>query len=459
MKVFIGTANITDAPALLKQGFRKLGYEADVGLVNCSHKFYATPGNDVDVPGLIASTKVDVRDSCMTVHPPAEFFEIARHYDLFVFIASYSLMPRLCDLPLLQQMGKKVVCYQTGSELRHELTAEPFWRMYGYEFPSDAYHTCRDESGKVVAWWRGPAFMHTLVNKLYNTRMAERYATTICTHPSIFTLGVRPHMAIQLPMDADKCTFRIPRNRIPLVVHAPSNRAVKRSDIILNTLLELKEEGVPFRLCLLENRPNEEVLRVLSEADVLIDQIVCGCLGRLALEGLASGCAVLSGNSAAVPWPPQRPAISIRPSNIKERLREVLTNPMLRMRLAAEGREYIQKGYHSPEGAARAVLDAVQREKEGNIDYYPTVFTDVAHAMKEEPVPPFLRAMTLDILKRHGTHPDTDLDRLSREGFLPAPLKLDVPRWNLENLHRVGPWNWCSKRIPRPEFEDMYIQD
>ena len=44
MKVFIGTANITDAPALLKQGFRKLGYEADVGLVNCSHKFYATPG-------------------------------------------------------------------------------------------------------------------------------------------------------------------------------------------------------------------------------------------------------------------------------------------------------------------------------------------------------------------------------------------------------------------------------
>ena len=89
----------------------------------------------------------------------------------------------------------------------------------------------------------------------------------------------------------------------------------------------------------------------------------------------------------------------------------------------------------------------------------PDVANVVAHAMKEEPVPPFLRAMTLDILKRHGTHPDTDLDRLSREGFLPAPLKLDVPRWNLENLHRVGPWNWCSKRIPRPEFEDMYIQD
>ena len=65
----------------------------------------------------------------------------------------------------------------------------------------------------------------------------------------------------------------------------------------------------------------------------------------------------------------------------------------------------------------------------------------------------------LEAVAYAGTHPDTDLDRLSREGFLPAPLKLDVPRWNLENLHRVGPWNWCSKRIPRPEFEDMYIQD
>ena len=459
MKIFIGTVNVTDAPALLKEGFRKLGHDAEVGLINYSHKFYPAIENDVDVPGLIAATKAEIDDSGMAVYPPAEFFKIVERYDLFVFIASYSLMPRLCDLPLLQQMGKKVICYQMGSELRHELTGVQFWKVYGHEFPLDAYRTCRDENGKIVPWWRGQACMHTFVNKLYNTRMAERYATTIFSSPPCSNLGVRPYMGMQLPMDADKCTFRIPRNRIPLVVHAPSNRAVKRSDIILNTLLELKEEGVPFRLCLLENRPNAEVLRALSEADVLVDQIFCAALGRLALEGLASGCAVLSGNSEAVPWPPQRPAVSIRPSTVKERLREVLTNPMLRTRLAAEGREYIEKGYHSPEGAAQAILDAIHREENGDFDYYPTVFTDTARAVKEEPVPSFLRTMTLDILKQHGTHPDTDLDRLSREGFLPVQQKLDVPRWNLENLHRVGPWNWCSRRIPKPEFENMYIQD
>lgn len=458
MRVFIGTVNVTDAPALLKEGFRNLGYEADVGLINCSHRFYSTMKNDVDVPGLIASTEVDVSNSCMTVNPPAEFFRVVERYDLFVFIASNSIMPRLCDLPILQQMGKKVVCFQTGSEVRHELTGMQFWKVYGHEFPLEAYHTCREENGNVVSWWRCSTHMHTMINKLYNTRMAERYATTICANPALFSLGIRPYMAIQLPMDEKKCTFKIPRNRIPLVVHAPSNRAIKRSDIILKTLQELKEEGVPFRLCLLENKFNDEVLRILSEADVLVDQVFCDCFGRLGLEGLASGCAVLSGNSAAVPWPPQRPAISIRPSNIKERLREVLTNPVLRMRLAAEGREYIQKGYHSPEGAARAILDALQREEKGDFDFYPTVFTDIAHAVKEEPVPLFLRTMTLEILKQHGVHPDTDLDRLSYEGFLPVLPKLDVPLWNMENIHRVGPWNWCSKRIPKPEFENMYIQ-
>ena len=128
------------------------------------------------------------------------------------------------------------------------------------------------------------------------------------------------------------------------------------------------------------------------------------------------------------------------------------------MRLAAEGMEYIRRGYHTPEGAAREILDAVRREEEGDFDYFPTIFTEEAHAVKGEPVPSFLRTMTLEILRRHGTHPDTDLSRLSREGFLPSPLRGDVPRWDLKKLHRVGPWNWCSKRIPQPEFEDMYIR-
>lgn len=89
-------------------------------------------------------------------------------------------------------------------------------------------------------------------------------------------------------------------------------------------------------------------------------------------------------------------------------------------------------------------------KKKETLIFNPTVFTDIAHAVKEEPVPLFLRTMTLEILKQHGVHPDTDLDRLSYEGFLPVLPKLDVPLWNMENIHRVGPWNWCSKRIPKP---------
>ena len=129
------------------------------------------------------------------------------------------------------------------------------------------------------------------------------------------------------------------------------------------------------------------------------------------------------------------------------------------MRLAAEGREYIQKGYHSPAGAARAILDAIQRGKDGNYDYYPTLFTEKAHGVKKEPIPSFLQKMTRDIFKQYGTHPDTDLKRLESEGLLSASSDEEIPRWNLEALHKIGDWNWCSKRIPKPDFEDMYIMD
>lgn len=460
MKVFIGTKNITDSARLLQQGFQMLGLEADVALLGEKHKFYAdTIKNSIDIEKLYSQTKISLNeDGSLSAVAPMEFQDVIKKYDIFVFIASHSLLPHLVDLKMLQLMGKKIVCYQTGSELRHESTAVPFWSAYGHEFPRDVYKIVRDYNGKIVPFYNSTPFTHSFINKMYNTRMAEQYATTICTTPAANNLGIRPYMVCVLPMEKALCKFRIPRRKIPLVVHAPSNRAFKRTDIVLRTLDELAEEGIPFRLCLLEQVDNAKVLEVLSEADILIDQIACGSVGRLGLEGFCSGCAVISGNSAAIPWPPHRPALSVTPGNFKDRVREVLTNSRLRLQLAAAGREYIEKGYHSPQGAAQAILDAVEREKEKDFDYYPTVFFEKAVASPEEFMPPFLRRLMFEIMKRHGIAPDTVLERLEREGFLPEGVSGEaIPRWDMSHAHKIGPWNWCAKRIPVPDFETVYI--
>ncbi len=466
MKVFIGTINITDAPRLLQQGFRELGFEADIALLKKDHPFYQSTESAFDVDNLYADAKTFVhRDGSLQTKPNKAFVQLANKYNIFIFIAGYSLLPRLTDLNILCRMGKTIVCYQSGSELRHEITSVAFWSAYGHIFPSGAfisdpryYYNPKagpKETKRIAQLLLSTSpFTHSLINKMYNTRMAEMYATTICTHPSIISCGIRPHMSIQLPFDTSLCKFKPPMNDVPLVVHAPSKRSFKGSNLIINTLRDLKDEGIPFRFCFLENLENHDILKTLSQADVLIDQVVCGAFGRLALEGLASGCAVVSGNSSCVPWPPDRPAVSVTPINLKNCLREVLTNKKLRIDLANQGYEYLQKGYHEPTNAAQSILNALEREQNKQFDYYPTAFTEIATKKPYEFIPAFLQNMTKEILTQHGTSPMTNLSRLASEGFIPAEFAhSEVPRWNMDALRNIGPWNWCAKHIPMPSFD------
>jgi Glycosyltransferase len=266
---------------------------------------------------------------------------------------------------------------------------------------------------------------------------------------------VRPYMSLQFPFTADGCRWRIPENDTLKVVHAPTSQQAKGTKTFFRIFQELKDEGVKFDLQVLENRPHHEVLTVLSDADVLVDQLGCDCLGGLSFEGLASGCAVASGNCGSVPWPPDRPALSITPKTAKERIRRLLTDAPLRRSYAERGRDWVDY-YQSPVAAAQAILDALDREKASCFDYYPVLFMQKAQYMPKAPTPEFLQQMTADILLRHGLHPDADIRRLaSSKAISPATVQSleSAPLWDQNTMHKVGPWNWCGKHIPPPSFD------
>ena len=64
-------------------------------------------------------------------------------------------------------------------------------------------------------------------------------------------------------------------------------------DIIINAVDELRKEGYRINFILIENMKNSEVLKILREADILVEQLITG-YGLNAIEGMASGAAVLS---------------------------------------------------------------------------------------------------------------------------------------------------------------------
>jgi hypothetical protein len=153
--------------------------------------------------------------------------------------------------------------------------------------------------------------------------------------------------------------FHIPAREVPHIVHAPTNRSFKKTENITQSLENLRAEGVPFTFELLEDRPNQEVLWALSDADILIDQIGCPeGTGRLGMEGMASGCAVVGCNNSIVPYPGNCPIIRGVADNLTEQLRVLIRNRKLRIHLAEEGRRWMLRGQTSPKITAARMLDA-----------------------------------------------------------------------------------------------------
>lgn len=74
-----------------------------------------------------------------------------------------------------------------------------------------------------------------------------------------------------------------------VIAHAPSNRLVKGTAYLELAVEDLRSQGHAIQLDIIEDVKNEEVLRRLSLADVVVDQLEIGWYGALAVEAMALG--------------------------------------------------------------------------------------------------------------------------------------------------------------------------
>lgn len=443
-RIFVGTSDIAKNVSNIAKGFRDLGYETDT-LVYAKSKFYPNASYTLEPPQFLENMRYRLRpDGTVGVELNAEFIKFVENYDIFVFVAGSSLLPRMVDLPILRQMGKTIVSRHCGTEVRDAHLARIFWKDYGLDYPLydrdvNARRVRIEHEGDVLQVDRyTPAF----VSKMHSVRTSELYADLVTCGPASHTLGLRPYVQTGPPIDLEHFSFRIPRRKVPVILHAPTHMVYKRTDAIVDMLEELHEEGLRFHLELLHDVPHEVVRAKLAEADILIDELACGT-GMLAYEGAAAGCAVLGGHDGiSSPLPRNRPVLHTTVETFKDRVRKVVQDVAYRTRLAVLGREYIDSGVSSPASVAGRILEALEQGQAG-LDLYPTLFAERAFLPQGESVPGYLKQRALEVLRHHGAHPDTNLARLAHEGFLPAlapEAEAAIPRWDVSGLVQEGPW-------------------
>ena len=169
---------------------------------------------------------------------------------------------------------------------------------------------------------------------------------------------------IPLPVDIDSIPFvpAQPRDK-PKVVHAPSRRGFKGTDVVLQALERLKRDRNDFEFRLIEGLPYDEYAREMLDADIVVDQVHSQSPGMSALESLAAGKVVLSGSTllgrSYFPFSQSSPVLDAHPepARLAALLGSILDTKDRFGDLAAKGRSYICD-FHDKNLVAQQFLSA-----------------------------------------------------------------------------------------------------
>ena len=133
--------------------------------------------------------------------------------------------------------------------------------------------------------------------KKFNIRNMDKIANSIYAHnPDI--MNVLPKRTTFLPYPyrfISKAKKEYPVGKIN-ILHVPSHRGVKGTEIIINQINNLKKNkpDLEINLTILENINNLKLLKKLGNFDLVIDQLLVGWYGSIAVESMARGIPVMA---------------------------------------------------------------------------------------------------------------------------------------------------------------------
>lgn len=263
-------------------------------------------------------------------------------FDIFVMpfrsrILDRTVWLKWLEIPLLHLAGKKVILNTYGGDVatpRLRRRADLKYSLYdGYM--ADPQYKIYNEKAIVR-----------------NTRVLEKQADCIISAIDHVDYLDRIDEYFHLRcVDTEKLKPKYEvNNDVPVFVHAPNHRLVKGTDQIIAAIESLNKGGLHCELRIIENTSNAELLKIMSESDAVIDQILMGTYARLAIEAMALGkpvfCYLREDLYQFNPIWTECPIINANPDTIEACLERFLKSTQKkRLEIARKGREYVEKYY------------------------------------------------------------------------------------------------------------------
>jgi len=389
-------AEVTTAMCMGQEAFGHIDYDVVIGRAV----------RDVSWPELSRRLLDGKRPPPRTKDPLSRLYHLIREHDVFVFIHSslrhdHKRIPHRFgigrEFSLLSRLGKRIISFLIGPDVRHPS---------GYDQELKYLGIPAEPLASLLRGWKSDP----VSRPLRNLRRIERWADVIFSQPNQASLALRPYRHGNAPIDVTAYTPKVPGRRVPLVVHAPSHRGVKGTELILASLDRLKQRGVRFRLQLIEKKTN-------LEADVCIDQVHLPMHGRLAVEAMAASCAVASCDQPRLePLPPGRPIFPLSFDDLDGPLERLLTDRPLRVRLGNEARAHAES-FHDRVAVARTLMESLGPGAPPP-EHRPEFFARHYRLPPGVKIPADILRLSRAIARRHGLPQGIDSKSLAKRGLL-----------------------------------------
>lgn len=274
--IFIGLHEISGYFGNLREGLEKIGYRCDfVELTPHPFKYR----DNISLNGIAslirsireksARTQSGLMRRTMNVISNLLMFVLflssIRRYQVFIFTFGDSFFIKNLDLPLLKLLRKRIIMHFMGSDAR------PVYLDGIREFDGidEMYAASKQQLKKI--------------------QFIERFADVIINNPAAghfqekpfisgFCLGIpQPNEdspVLPLTKDGPDTDTRTQTlwTRPVRILHAPSSRYGKGTDLIRQVVIDLKEKGYPIDYMEISNRPHMDVIEAIRLTDIVIDQ-------------------------------------------------------------------------------------------------------------------------------------------------------------------------------------------
>ena len=347
-RIFIGYNNIVSLGTLLKDGFYSLNVEADFYNSEKNKSIYDYYGNEEYIPLVFSKIK-------FLRYIQTAFFLIRNtiRYKYFIFIQRSTLLKNYNDVRFLKLFGRKTLIIFAGCDIRMPEEVEKFkW---------NPCTNCNDDYKMMVSC--------NIANKKNDLKKIENIFDYILSPDECAGYIKKKYYSHFFPIDfsyLDKYLInsREIETNLITIIHAPSNYHVKGTAFIDKTISNLKIKYPSINYKRLHGMPKTEIINELINADIVIDQMLVGSYGVLAVEAMALKKPVVCYIRPDL-WENMKdysPIVNANPDNLEEVLESLINNKNKLVEIGEKSREYVLE-YHSPKKIAQKILKIFTEEK------------------------------------------------------------------------------------------------